>query len=166
MKKLSAKWVPRLLIVDKNRACDIFRGRFAAISAASTGYSRGPRGILYYSSDTKDQFQQYVASDESALKTSKTVRSPELVMATVFWGKLFKGAHYASLWGYSGKENVPDWPTNKTVTITSTHPLMPVQKWSQNWWSWGTNLFDIPPSRNSWHPRTIITCYTNIKKIG
>jgi hypothetical protein len=39
MRKLSARWVPRLLTVDpKMKSCEVFQGQFAAVSAKSTGF--------------------------------------------------------------------------------------------------------------------------------
>lgn len=116
MKKLSARWVPRLLSVDHKRkrvllsqyGLDIFHSntteflrRFITVDET---------WIHHYTPETKEQSKQWRFSTESAPKKAKTVLSAGKVMATVFWdahgiilvdylekGKTITGPYYAML---------------------------------------------------------------------
>ena len=116
MKKLSARWVPRLLTVDHKRnrvRCSKdglqlfqqnpqdFRCRFVTVDET---------WIHHYTPETKEQSKQWIVSGESAPKKAKVVPSAGKVMATVFWdsqgvilidyiekGKTITGAYYSSL---------------------------------------------------------------------
>jgi len=96
MKKLSARWVPRLLTLDQKR-----NRRFVTVNET---------WIHYYTSETKKQSKQWVIKGESAPKKAKTVYSAGKIMATVFWdsqeiilidylekGTTITGAYYSSL---------------------------------------------------------------------
>jgi len=89
-KKLSARWVPRLLIVDHKRDCvtitkqclemfqrnpDKFLRRFITVDET---------WIHYFTSEAKEQSKQWTSPDEPALKKAKTVKSTGEMMAIVF----------------------------------------------------------------------------------
>lgn len=116
MRKLSARWVPRLLTLEQKRNrvryCmdglqlfqknpEDFKRRFVTVDET---------WIHYYTPETKQQSKQWVKMGESAPKKAKTVPSAGKVMATVFWdsqgiilidylqkGKTITGAYYSSL---------------------------------------------------------------------
>lgn len=116
MKKLSARWVPRLLTVDQKRnrvtisqrSLDMFKRntneffrRFVTVDET---------WIHYYTPETKEQSKQWTSPGEKAPKKAKTVPSAGKVMATVFWdsqgvilidylqkGSTITGAYYAAL---------------------------------------------------------------------
>ena len=112
MKKLSARWVPRLLTVDQKRirmnisqeCLDLFKRNSAEF------LRRFITWIHYYTPETKQQSKQWMGAGESAPKKAKTVPSAGKVMATVFWdshgvvlidyleqGRTITGEYYASL---------------------------------------------------------------------
>lgn len=116
MKKLSARWVPRLLTVDQKRI------RMNISQECLELYNRNPAEFLrrfitvdetwihYYTPETKQQSKQWVGPGECAPKKAKTVPSAGKVMATVFWdsrgvvlidylekGRTITGEYYASL---------------------------------------------------------------------
>lgn len=116
MKKLSARWVPRLLTVDQKRK------RVTTSEACLAMYNRNPSEFLrryvtvdetwvhHYTPETKQQSKQWTSTGERAPKKAKTVCSAGKVMATVFWdsqgvifidflekGKTITGAYYAAL---------------------------------------------------------------------
>ena len=91
MKKLSARWVPRLLTVDHKR------NRVRCSKDCLQLFQRNPQDfrcrfvtvdetwIHHYTPETKEQSKQWIASGESAPKKAKIVPSAGKVMATVFW---------------------------------------------------------------------------------
>jgi histone-lysine N-methyltransferase SETMAR len=116
MKKLSARWVPRLLTPDqmrkrvtsseeclailKRNPTDFWR-RFVTVDAAWTHH---------YTPETKEQSKQWTSPGESAPKKAKTIPSAGKVMATVFWdsqgvihldylekGRTITGQYYSDL---------------------------------------------------------------------
>ena len=116
MKKISARWVPRLLSAENKR------NRVRAATAALELYLSNPGEFLrryitvdetwihYYTPETKEQSKQWISKGERAPKKAKTVCSVDKVMATVFWdskgiifidylekGKTITGEYYASL---------------------------------------------------------------------
>lgn len=116
MKKLSARWVPRLLTTDQkhqrmnlSKQClqlfqrnpDEFLRRFVTVDET---------WVHHYTPETKQQSKQWVEAGSSAPKKAKVVPSAGKVMATVFWdakgiilidylekGKTITGVYYASL---------------------------------------------------------------------
>ena len=118
MRKLSARWVPRLLTPDNKRNRETiseqcltlfkrnleeFLRRFVTVDET---------WIYWYTPETKQQSKQWISHDESAPKKAKTVPSAGNVMATVFWdsqcviyidylekGKTITGLYYAELLG-------------------------------------------------------------------
>ncbi|XP_023217030.1 histone-lysine N-methyltransferase SETMAR-like [Centruroides sculpturatus] len=116
VKKISARWVPRLLSVENKR------NRVVDSEAILALFRRNPDEFLrryitvdetwihYYTPETKEQSKQWVFEGERAPKKAKTVKSAGKVMATVFWdtrgiiytdylekGKTITGEYYASL---------------------------------------------------------------------
>jgi histone-lysine N-methyltransferase SETMAR len=116
MKKLSARWVPRLLTVDQKR------NRVTMSKQCLDKFQRNPSEFLrryvtmdetwihYYTPETKEQSKQWTSSTETAPKKAKTVPSAGKVMASVFWdskgiihidylekGKTVTGQYYADL---------------------------------------------------------------------
>lgn len=116
MRKLSARWVPRLLTIDQKRTrvkCCMdglqllqrnpqdFKRRFVTVDET---------WIHHYTPETKEQSKQWVGKRDSAPKKAKTVPSAGKVMATVFWdsqgiifidylekSKSITGVYYSSL---------------------------------------------------------------------
>lgn len=90
MRKLSARWVPRLLtpeqkivrVVHSEECLDIFERdpkeflrRYVTVDET---------WVHYYTPETKEQSKQWIARGEPAPKKAKTVKSADKVMATVF----------------------------------------------------------------------------------
>ena len=116
MKKLSARWVPRLLTIDHkrnrvttsieclalfNRNKDEFLRRFVTVDET---------WIHHNTPETKQQSKQWVLPGESAPKKAKVGLSANKVMATVFWdargvihidylqkGRTINGEYYTNL---------------------------------------------------------------------
>ena len=116
MRKLSARWVPRLLTLDQKRVrMNISNALLSQFRRNKSEFWRrlitvDETWIHHYTPETKIQSKQWTAKGESAPKKAKTVFSAGKVMATVFWdshgvilidylqkGKTITGAYYASL---------------------------------------------------------------------
>ena len=116
LKKISARWVPRLLTADNKRI------RVLNCKTGLDLFRRNPEEFLRryitvdetwihcYTPETKEQSKQWVTKGDPAPKKAKTVKSAGKVMATVFWdsrgiifidylekGETITGAYYASL---------------------------------------------------------------------
>lgn len=116
MKKLSARWVPRLLTIDHKRE------RMNTSKHCLELFQHNPQEFLrrfitvdetwihHYTPETKVQSKQWVEAGSSAPKKAKTTPSAGKIMATVFWdahgiifidylekGKTITGEYYASL---------------------------------------------------------------------
>ena len=123
MKKLSARWVPRLLTAENKR------NRVVTSKALLEQIRRNPDEFLrrlitvdetwihHYTPETKEQSKQWIGKGEPAPKKVKTIKSAGKVMATVFWdargvilidylekGKTITGQYYASLLGRLNKK--------------------------------------------------------------
>ncbi|XP_035212046.1 uncharacterized protein LOC118186127 [Stegodyphus dumicola] len=91
MRKLSARWVLRLLTPDNKRIHE------TTSEQCLTLFKRNPKEFLrrftivdetwihWYTPETKDQSKQWTLPGECAPKKAKTVPSAAKVMATVFW---------------------------------------------------------------------------------
>lgn len=91
MRKLSARWVPRLLTVDQKRV----RMQMSKLSLSQ--FKRNKKEFLrryvtvdetwihHYTPEMKIQSAQWVFPNERAPKKAKTTQSAGKVMATVFW---------------------------------------------------------------------------------
>ena len=91
MRKLSARWVPRLLTPNNKR------NRETTSEQCLTMFKRNPKKFLHrfvtvdetwinwYTPETKEQPIQWISPGERAPKKAKTVLSAGKVMATVFW---------------------------------------------------------------------------------
>lgn len=116
MRKLSARWVPRLLTLDHKRArMNISSALLAQFRGNKTEFWRrlitvDETWIHHYTPETKNQSKQWIEKGEPAPKKPKAVYSAGKVMASVFWdshgiifidylekGKTITGAYYASL---------------------------------------------------------------------
>jgi len=116
MKKLSARWMPRLLTVDQKRIrMNISQECLDMFKRNSTEFLRrfitvDETWIYHYTPETKQQSKQWVEAGGSAPKKAKTDPSAGKVMATVFWdsqgvvlidylekGKTINGEYYAAL---------------------------------------------------------------------
>jgi len=118
MKKLSARWVPRLLTVEQKR------NRMTTSEHCLDMFKRNPKEFLrrfvtvdetwihHYTPEMKEQSKQWTSPGEPAPKKAKTVPSAGKVMATVFWdsrgiiftdylekGRTITGQYYADLLG-------------------------------------------------------------------
>lgn len=116
MRKLCARWVPRLLTVDQKRQRkQISETCLALYRKDSSEFLRrfvtvDETWIHHYTPETKEQSKQWTAKDEPAPKKAKAVPSAGKVMATVFWdargiimidylekGKTINSAYYTAL---------------------------------------------------------------------
>lgn len=116
MKKLCARWVPRLLTPEQKR------NRMRTSADCLEVFKKNPTDFLrrfvtmdetwihHYTPETKQQSKQWTARGEPASKKAKCVPSAGKVMASVFWnakgillidylekGKTITGEYYASL---------------------------------------------------------------------
>ncbi|XP_043644536.1 histone-lysine N-methyltransferase SETMAR-like, partial [Drosophila teissieri] len=116
MKKLSARWVPRLLTHDHKR------NRVTISKECLAMFNRNPNEFLrrfvtvdetwihHTTPETKEQSRQWVSPGERAPKKAKVGLSANKVMATVFWdaqgiihidylekGKTITGEYYSEL---------------------------------------------------------------------
>ena len=116
VKKISARWVP-LLLIEENK-----RNRVVDSEAISELSHRNPDEFLrryitvdkawihHYTPETKKQSKQWVFESEWALKKAKTVKPADKVMVTVFRnargiiytdylenGQMMTGVHYVLL---------------------------------------------------------------------
>ncbi len=90
-RKLSARWVPRLLTPDNKR------NRETTSEQCLTLFKHNPKEFLrhfvtvdetwihWYTPETKEQSKQWLSPGEPAPKKAKTVLAARKVMATVFW---------------------------------------------------------------------------------
>ncbi|GBP32815.1 Histone-lysine N-methyltransferase SETMAR [Eumeta japonica] len=103
MRKLSARWVPRLLTLDhkRNRVTTSILRRFVTMDET---------WIHHNTPETKEQSKQWVSRGERGPKKAKQSLSANKVMATVFWdargvihidylekGKTITGEYYSKL---------------------------------------------------------------------
>lgn len=91
MRKLSARWVPRLLTVEQKR------NRMTTSEHCLAMFKRNPKEFLrrfvtvdetwihHYTPEMKEQSKQWISPGETAPKKARTVPSAGKVMATVFW---------------------------------------------------------------------------------
>ena len=91
VKKILARWVPRLLSEENKR------NRVVDSEAILALFRRNPdeflrpyktvdeRWIHHYTSETKEKSKQWIIEGERAAKKAKPLKSAEKVMATVFW---------------------------------------------------------------------------------
>ena len=126
MRKLSARWVPRLLTPDNKR------NRETTSEQCLTLFKRNPKEFLrrfvtvdetrihWYTPETKEQSKQWTSPGERAPKKAKTVLSAGKVMTTVFWdsqgviyidylekGKTITGLNYTKLLGRIAEKTAP-----------------------------------------------------------
>lgn len=116
MKKLSARWVPRLLTLDQKRVrMQISQECLDRFMKNTTDFVRrfvttDETWVHYYTPETKLQSKQWTEPGGSAPKKAKTFKSAGKVMASVFWdakgilmidylpkGKTINGEYYANL---------------------------------------------------------------------
>src|ERR1700755_1274779 len=143
MRKLSARWLPRLLTPDNKR------NRETTSEQCLTLFKRNPKEFLrrfvtvdetwihWYTPETKEQSKQWTSRGERAPKKAKTVVSAGKGMSTAFWdlqgviylhylekGKTVTGLYYAELLGRFDAElqkNGPIWRRKKFSSTTTTH---------------------------------------------
>ena len=90
MKKLSARWVPRLLTVDHKRDRVTISKQCLEMFQRNPDESLRPfitvdeTWIHYFTHETKEQSKQWTLPGESAPKKAKTVKSAGKMMAIVF----------------------------------------------------------------------------------
>lgn len=91
MKKICARWVPRLLIVDQKRTRqDISTQRASMFKRILRDFLRrfvtmDETWIDHYTSECKQRSKKWTMNGERVSKKAKTVPSVGKVMATVFW---------------------------------------------------------------------------------
>lgn len=116
MRKLCARWVPRLLTMEqKQRREDVSIECLAMFHSNKAEFLRrfitmDETWVHHFTPETKEQSKQWTERGESAPKKAKTVPSAGKVMASVFWdargiifidylqkGKTINGEYYANL---------------------------------------------------------------------
>lgn len=116
MKKLSARWVPRLLTLDQKRVrMQISQECLDRFNKNQTDFMRrfittDETWVHYYTPETKMQSKQWTEPGCSAPKKAMVVKSAGKVMASVFWdskgilmidylpsGQTINGNYYANL---------------------------------------------------------------------
>lgn len=160
VKKLCARWVPRLLTLDQKRMRKDVSMQCLAM------FKRNPRDfwrrfvtvdetwIHYYTPEMKQQSKQWIMPGESAPKKAKTVLSAEKVMATVFWdsqgiilidylqkGKTITGEYYATLLDRLREElekKQPRLARKKVLFHQDNAPSHRPLQW-QNYTNWAMN---------------------------
>src|SRR5436190_23298789 len=147
MRKLTARWVPRLLTLDQKRIrMNISKALLERFKRNESDFLRrlitvDETWIHHFTPETKEQSKQWTAKGEPAPKTAKTVLSAGKVMATVFWDsheiilidylqkrKTITGAYYASLLDKLKAElaeNVHICRKRKSCFTKTTHRLTP-----------------------------------------
>jgi len=91
MKKLCARWMPRLLTIDQKRMRkDVSEQCLSMLKRNPQNFWRqfvtvDETWVHHYTPETKQQSKQWIAPGESASKKAKAVLSAGKVMATVFW---------------------------------------------------------------------------------
>jgi histone-lysine N-methyltransferase SETMAR len=98
MKKLCARWVPRLLAADQKRTCmKTSEQCLERFNKNKTDFVRrfitmDETWIHHYTPEFKQQSKQWIEASCSAPKKTRSVPSARKVMASVFWnaeGKVF-----------------------------------------------------------------------------
>lgn len=180
MRKLSARWVPRLLTVEQKR------NRMTTSEHCLNMFKRNPKEFLrrfvtvdetwihHYTPETKEQSKQWTSPGETAPKKAKTVPSAGKVMATVFWdsqgiiftdylenGRTITGQYYADLLDRFNAELMkkrPHLAKKKSFFTMTTHQLIHPQSPQQNWSNYATNYCLIHPILQIW-PHAISFCF-------
>lgn len=118
MKKLSARWVPRLLSLEQKRLrVQLSQECLDCFQKDSADFVRrfittDETWVHYYTPETKLQSKQWTEPGGSAPKKAMTMKSAGKIMASVFWdakgilmvdylpkGQTINGAYYANLLG-------------------------------------------------------------------
>ena len=122
MRKVSERWVPRLLTADHKRA------RVVASEQCLDMFQRNSKEFLrscvtvdekwihYYTPETKNQSKMWTGPGESAPKKAKTVPSDGKVMATNFWDSHCK---VWSNWRYFFQQGFIDMSRVTTVKLNT-----------------------------------------------
>ena len=146
-RKLSARWVSRLLTVDQKRVrMNISNALLGQFRRNNSKFQRrlitvDETWIHHYTPETKIQSKRWTGKGEPTPKKAKTVFSAGKVMATVFRdshgviliyylqkGKTITGAYYASLLDKLKAELAGKWPhlqKRKSYFTKTTHRLTP-----------------------------------------
>ena len=145
MRKLSARWVPRLLTADHKRA------RVVASEQCLGMFQRNSKEFLrryttadetwihYYTLETKNQSKMWTGPGEHTPKKAKTAPSAGKVVATIFWDsdgiilidylqkeKTITGEYYVSLLDRFDailKQKRPHLVKKKCFSTTTMHQL-------------------------------------------
>lgn len=145
MRKLSARFVPRLLTIDQKRIrVNTSEQCLAMMRHNPDDFWRrvitvDETWIHHYTPETKNQSKQWVEPGGSAPKKAKTVKSADKVMATVFWdsqgiilidylekGKTITGQYYAALLDQLNdniKEKRPHLKKKKVLFLQDNAPV-------------------------------------------
>lgn len=180
MRKLSARWVPRLLTADNKRNHE------TTSQHCLTLFRSNPKEFLrrlvtvdetwihWYTPETKEQSKQWTFPGERAPKKAKTVASAGKVMATVFWdskgvihvdylekGKTITGLYYAELLQrFDGElqKKRPHFAKKKCFFTMTTRRLTHQPSSRPNCWNYATNCCPIHPILQIW-PRATTFCF-------
>ena len=149
MKKLCARWVPRLLTVDqKQRRKDVSIECLGLFQRDKKEFLRrfitvDETWVHHFTPESKQQSKQWVEKGQPPPKKAKVIPSAGKVMATVFWdakgiifidylakGKTINGEYYANLLQQLNDEIAkkrPHLAKKRSAFIRITHLLTPVQ---------------------------------------
>lgn len=161
MRKLSARWVPRLLTIEQKRVrlnisqecLDMFRRN--ANKFLRRFITCDETWVHHYTPEMKEQSKQWIEKGESAPKKAKTVTSAGKVMASVFWdshgvllidylekGKCINGEYYAGLLQQLKdiiKIKRPHLAKKSHFFIKTMHPLTLLQLQWRNYMNYDLN---------------------------
>ena len=179
MKKLSARWVPRLLTVDQKRnRVTISKKCLDKFKRNSNEFLRryvtvDETWIHYYTPEMKEQSKQWTSPGERAPKKAKTIPSAGKVMATVIWdskgiiltdylekGKTITGQYYADLldrFNAKLREKRPHLSKKKVLFHHDNAPHTRPQSQPLNWSNYATNCSLIHPTLPTWPPVTFFS---------
>ena len=182
MRKLSARWVPRLLSLEQK----LTRMTIAEESLAL--YKRNPTEFLrrfvtvdetwihHNTPETKQQSKQWTARGEPVPKKAKTVLSAGKVMATVFWdakgillvdylekGKTINGQYYANLLDQLKekiREQRPGLAKKKCCFTRTMRPATNLLLQCLKSMNWGSNYCLMHPILQIWLLPTLVCFQT------
>lgn len=168
MKKLCARWVPRLLTAEqKQRREDVSNECLSKFRRNKTEFLRrfvtmDETWVHHYTPETKEQSRQWIEKGESAPKKAKTVPSAGKVMASVFWdakgiifidylqpGKTINGQYYTNLLQHLSEEIKKKRPHLAKKKVLFHHDNAP------------SNCYPMHLTLQIWRPQTIFFFQTS-----
>jgi Transposase. len=127
MRKLLARWVPRLLTPDNKHNCETTSDQCLTLLKHNLKeYLRrfvtiDETWIHWYTPETKEQSKQWTSPGERAPKKANTVLSAGTVMATIFWDS--QGVIYIDYLEKGKMVTMPNYWANSTPNCRKTAPF-------------------------------------------